>query len=558
MMHDPRPAFLRKRDGLAPDGRPEDDDDGSVYAGRNAGREVARDRPTEDAAAQICTGPTFGAAEEPSPVEAELSPADNDRLDAQALQHDERAGIQADVKRLAALSPLEYDRRRQEVAERLGVRVSTLDAEVKRLRADGDAEGGAAVALFMPEPWPWPVNGAELLSALAEAVKCHLVVPAGAAEAVALWVLHAHLHETAAISPILAVTSPTPECGKTTLLTILGALVPRPLPASNITAAALFRAVEKWQPTLLVDEADTFLRSSDELRGVLNSGHNRMAAYVIRTVGDDHEPRRFGTWAPKAIALIGKLPATLASRSIHVELRRIAPGEEVVPIRADRLHHLEPLARKAVRWALDNELTIGSAEPDMPKALAGRRADNWRHLLAIADAAGGDWPERARRAAETLSGSDSGETAAIMLLADIEDIFKLRAADKIASKDMADALAELEDRPWAEWKAGKPITPNGLAKLLAPFKIKPKQLRFPDGRTGISGYTHDAFADAFTRYLPDQTSTPLHSRDPAASGAPQTSTRKPAVEFPDRRKSSNFADCRGVEVQEPEPWEADL
>ena len=92
---------------------------------------------------------------------------------------------------------------------------------------------------------------------------------------------------------MLGITSPTPECGKTTCLTFLGALVPRACPASNITTAALFRAVEKWQPTLLIDEADTFLKNSDELRGVLNSGHQRSNAYVIRTTGDDHEPKRF-------------------------------------------------------------------------------------------------------------------------------------------------------------------------------------------------------------------------------------------------------------------------
>ena len=231
------------------------------------------------------------AFEEPFAVGADLGPDENERLDAQTLRHDERDSIEADLRRLAAMAPLDYDRRRQEEAERLGVRVGTLDAEVKRLRGDnGAAAGGAAVTLPTPEPWPEPVDGTVLLETLTETIKRHLVLPAGAAEAVALWTLHAHAHDTAAISPILAVTSPTPECGKTTLLTILHALVPRPLPTSNITVAALFRAVEKWQPTLLIDEADTFLRNSDELRGVLNSGHNRAGAYVIRTVGDDHEP----------------------------------------------------------------------------------------------------------------------------------------------------------------------------------------------------------------------------------------------------------------------------
>jgi hypothetical protein len=160
-------------------------------------------------------------------------------------------------------------------------------------------------------------------------------------------VLFTHAHDCFEISPVLAATSPAPECGKTTLLTLLGELVPSPLPASNITGPALFRAVEKWSPTVLIDEADTFLRDSDELRGILNSGHNKRNAWVVRTQGDDYEPRRFSTWAPKAVALIGKLPPTLSSRSLHIRLQRKLATDQVTPL----LAHLVPLHRKAARWA---------------------------------------------------------------------------------------------------------------------------------------------------------------------------------------------------------------
>ena len=105
--------------------------------------------------------------------------------------------------------------------------------------------------------------------------------------------------------------------------------------------------MEKYKPTLLIDEADTFLHDNDELRGVLNSGHARAGAYVVRTVGDTHEPEVFRTWAPKAIALIGKLPATLASRAVHIELKRLAPGETVEPLRLHQLDNLQPLQRQA-------------------------------------------------------------------------------------------------------------------------------------------------------------------------------------------------------------------
>ena len=336
-----------------------------------------------------------------------------------------------EIERLARLSPLEYDRAREREAKALGVRVGTLDLEVATLRKRAGDEAGSGGLWQDPEPWPEAVAGADLLDALAGTFERHVVAPTGAVNAFALWTLFAHAHDAAYISPILALTSPTAECGKTTVLTLLGALVPRPLAASNITAAALFRAVEKWAPTLLIDEADTFLQDSDELRGVINSGHNRGAAFVIRTVGDSHDPKQFKTWAPKAIALIGKLKETIASRSIHIELRRMTPGDSVEPVRPDRLGHLQPLLRQAARWAEDHLEALRRADPIMPAALVGRAADNWRTLLAIADAAGGDWPDRARRAAEALTASTTaGQAAGIMLLADIPSRICLKGSRK--------------------------------------------------------------------------------------------------------------------------------
>ena len=311
------------------------------------------------------------------------------------------------VARLAAMPPIEYDRVREVEADRLKVRLSTLDKQVAMARGRGhQSQSGDAGDGFLidPEPWPDPVDGADLLDRMTDLIASHLVLPKWAAEAIALWIMHAHTHDCFGISPVLGVTSPTPECGKTTCLTLIGGLVPRALPASNITTAALFRAVESWRPTLLIDEADTFLNNSDEMRGVLNSGHQRANAYVIRTVGDDHAPKRFRTWSPKVIALIGKLAATLASRAIHIELRRKTVGETVRPLRADRLDHLRPLCRQAARWAEDNASRVSSIDPHMPATLSGRAADNWRPLIAIADMAGGNWPARARRVAEELGG----------------------------------------------------------------------------------------------------------------------------------------------------------
>lgn len=278
------------------------------------------------------------------------------------------------LQELAELSPLAYDRRREEAAKQLGVRVSALDAEVAARRSCQAEEGGNGTPVLFtdPEPWADPVDGTELLSDLVETVTRHAVLPDGGAEALALWVLHTYAHEAAQVSPILCMTSPQKRCGKTTVLSVLRGVVSRPLPTANVTAAALFRATELWRPMLLVDEADNFLRDNKELRGVLNSGHVRDMAHVVRTVEDAHEPRAFCTWAPKAVALIGKLPDTLAERAIVLPMRRKLPSEKVERLRLDRLNGFEDLRRRCVRWAEDHLEAFEAADPAMPEKLHDR------------------------------------------------------------------------------------------------------------------------------------------------------------------------------------------
>ena len=138
------------------------------------------------------------------------------------------------------------------------------------------------------EPWPATINGAELLDELCDAIRQYLVLPSGGGETLALWAVHTHIFECFGHSPRLAITSPEKGCGKTTTLDVLAELVARPLSTSNATVSAVFRIVEMAKPTLLIDEADTFLKENDEPRGILNAGH-RKGGQVTRTVGDDHE-----------------------------------------------------------------------------------------------------------------------------------------------------------------------------------------------------------------------------------------------------------------------------
>src|SRR5258705_11612994 len=122
----------------------------------------------------------------------------------------------------------------------------------------------------------------------------------------------------------MVLRSPTKRCGKTSVLNILYFLIPRSELSSNITVPALFRYIEDIRPTLLIDEADTFVKDNEELRGILNSGHTKAAAHVIRNVevNGEHKPRRLSTWAPKAIATIRALADTLDDRALVLTPQR--------------------------------------------------------------------------------------------------------------------------------------------------------------------------------------------------------------------------------------------
>jgi putative DNA primase/helicase len=425
-----------------------------------------------------------------------------------------KADDDAELERLARLSPLEYGRARKEAAKRLGVTVEILTAAVaanrSKLGIGNPGQQGRALDLPAPEPWPKPVDGAELLDDITAAIQRHVVMTEHTARGCALWCLHTYLLDCFLISPRLAIRSATHRCGKTTLLDTISHLALRTLSSANVTAASVFRVIEACRPTLLIDEADTFLPGAEELRGVINSGH-RKGGTVIRTVGDDHEPRAFSTYAACAIALIGTLPATLHDRSAPViDLKRRLRSEKVDNFRLDRTAHLDVLARKAARWAADKAEQIRDTDPELPAVLFNRDADNWRPLLAIADVAGGKWPKQGREAAAlycTVAGvGDASQLE--LLLADIRELFAAKQADantsaseiEVSSAEMVKALGALEGRPWAEMgKSRKPLTQNRLARLLNPLHIAPGAIGPEEAR--VRGYRRSQFQEAFDRYL---------------------------------------------------------
>ncbi|MBA7477128.1 hypothetical protein ES707_12526 [subsurface metagenome] len=415
----------------------------------------------------------------------------------------------AQVQKLIAKLPiLDYGRRRKGIAKKLGdISLGMVD-QVRRGPAGETPEDtgqGTAVIFEDPEPWPEEIDGAVLLDDLRATFKKYIVLPDGAAEALSLWTAFTYVHDKFQISPLLSITSPDKQCGKTTLLSVLGQLVLKPLPASNVTASTIFRGIEHFHPTLLVDEADTFMKENEELRGVLNSGHLRSQARCLRCVGEEFEVKSFSTWCPKAISKIGKLWATLDDRSIEICMQRKTPDEKVERLRLDRPNLVfGELRRKLARWAQDiSVLDLAAIEVDDAGLFSNdRRADNWRPLLTIANVASwgaADWVERAIEAAGKLSTDSPEEGWGGLLLIDLKELFEQQAKkDFISSSFIVEKLGELEHRPWPEYRKGKPITTCQLARLIKKYGVVPRTKRI-DGKTP-RGYLLSELEPLFIRY----------------------------------------------------------
>ena len=427
------------------------------------------------------------------------SPTNGDLDTAKGLPYADEAD-DARIARLVALPALDYDRCRSTEAKALGVRPATLDSLVKAARADGE-EPDMPFKEF--EPWPDPVNPADLFDELATTIQRFIVLDASQADAAALWIAFTHLSDVVEVAPLAIINAPEKACGKSQLLTLFGRLVARPLPAANSTAAFLFRAVELWEPTVLIDEADTFIRDNDELKGLVNAGHTRANAFVGRVVGDDLKPKLFKVWGAKAlagIALEKHLPDATMSRAVIFNMRRKLASETVERLRHAEAGVFEWLASKLARFADDCRDAVRCARPSLPDALGDREQDNWEPLFAIAGCAGPEWVRRATVAALEMSGvGRDSQSAGNELLADIQAVFDAKGCERISMADLIAALIADDEAAWATWNRGRALTARQLGKMLQGYGIKTKALRL--GYEVAKGYDRAQFADAFGRYL---------------------------------------------------------
>ncbi|MER6298579.1 DUF3631 domain-containing protein [Kitasatospora sp. NPDC001539] len=386
----------------------------------------------------------------------------------------------------------------------------------------------------MTDPTPPVTTTAEDGAALLDEVERHHrrfnVFPSESAYvAVTLWDAHAHLMDAFEATPRLAFLSPEPGSGKTRALEIVETLVPRPLTTVDISASALFRSVcdEQARPTVLFDEVDTVFGAAaggnEDLRGLINAGYRRTGG-VVRSVrdGENHVVQKFPVYAALVLAGLGDLPDTIMSRSIVIRMRRRAPNERVEAFR-QRIHEAEghALRDRLADWADTVREQLTGAWPEMPEGVTDRPADVWEPLLAVADAAGGHWPDRARTACLELvnaaQANDKGSVG-VRLLADLRDVFA--GAERLTSATIIERLTAMDDAPWADLD-GRPLNTRSLAKLLGDYvtaanqPIRPRNIKI--GTAVAKGYYATDLADAWLRYCPPIPETTATSATPATA-----------------------------------------
>lgn len=335
-------------------------------------------------------------------------------------------------------------------------------------------------------------------------IEMHVAVSAEERIIIALWVLHTWVCNQFSITPRLALLSPVRGCGKSVLLTLIEFLTAEPFRTDNLTAPVIYHQLRsRPRSTLLLDEGDNQnIFGNDTLRAVFNSGH-RHGGNISRIV--DGRVRQFQTFAPLAVAAIGTLPLPLLHRAMVIDMQRRPANVEIERLDGTNPPHTFAVARQMIRnWAATCSF---NSDPLMPPQLRDRAADNWRPLLAIADALGHG--EDARAVAIALCTRRPDEDAAVVLLKDIRSVFDMLGANCITSDNLIEKLIELDHGFWIEWRGKdddrmpRRLTRGELIRLLRPFQIATRTvwpLRRRPGDKSARGYYRTQFEAAWKRY----------------------------------------------------------
>jgi putative DNA primase/helicase len=422
------------------------------------------------------------------------------------------------------MSPIQRSQLCKELAVPLQVRAAALEEgtfSVESIRAEEMLRCQETI-----KPWPDPVDGAELLQQIFGIFERFIFVPDRGFITVTIWTLLPYVYEEFHKLPVLRIKSPQKRCGKSTLLDVLELLTIRPLLTVSITPPTLYRLIERFHPTVLVDEAEKFGKEDDELRCIVNGGYERNRP-AWRTNKETMEPESFSTFGCKVLASIRSLDETIEDRSVFVDMARKPRGLELEELCDADPEVFAVLRRKIQRWSDDNRASLRALRLQRPKSLVDRSWNKWRSLLSIAHVAGGQWYQMALKTASDMTAEhDSELNTGAEVLSHIRAFFRKGGGVIDESKgafgpsvDILQYLNSDVEASWADWKhvdengnTKKGMTAKQLGQILKPFKIKSDRPTI--ARARYHGYWLKDFEEAFDSYLdPEQPDPPKAETD---------------------------------------------
>ena len=339
---------------------------------------------------------------------------------------------------------------------------------------------------------------------MADDIRSHLILEHSShADAAALWAVATYRMDLWSIFPKFLINSPERECGKTTFLELIEALVKNPQMAGNVTPSAFFRLIETEQPTYLIDEADITIKNNVELLAIMNAGHRKRTAYKIQNDPDKKNgwvPKKWSLWTPQVIAGIGQQEDTLMSRSICVKLRRKMWNESITEITSEYFESLEELRNHLSNWT--SQLNLTDLNWKAPSRGPDRSKDNWKPLFIVAAKVGGGWADKANAAYEELELNSKASKSISMgteLLMDISRIITRRGGEEISAAELRNQLILLEDAEWFQFNGHREITQKWLSNTLKDYGVKTYRTR------DANVYLKKDLDELFRRYLPSET-----------------------------------------------------
>jgi Protein of unknown function (DUF3631) len=372
-------------------------------------------------------------------------------------------------------------------------------------------------------------DGGEILQDIINTINKYLVISENDALLAALWAMYTHVFDAYRVTPYLLITSPVAICGKSTLLKVLKVLVFNQHYIDRGSTSALFRRIDRDRPTLLLNEADEFIKKGQDYEYLLNGGfeYEGQITISVPNKNGDWTDKSFSTYCAKAFASIGKSNFwdALLTRCLTINLKKKMENEDRIDFDGEDIDEEKAIKTRIETWAKNNIDTLKAMRKEkLDIKLINRDKDKWKPLLNIARLAGEKWYNKAMAAAVAsipVKEEDEELSIGLQLLRDCRFVYNIEAhkqkeylrglippEDKLhGERGLVEWLWTIEGSGWDTYVKNKPITLNWLAKELKPYGIKSERCTTAGPDHGRAVWYRYKFEDAWARYLPKDFTT---------------------------------------------------